>query len=59
MKGNDSNIAMMDFTRLIDAKQMAMHLMEEGVQFAFCPEPLQISYPLSARDQQLEDQSAG
>ena len=55
----DTSIAMLDFTKLVEAKQFALTLMDEGVQFTFCPEPMSISYPMKARDQQLEDQFAG
>ncbi len=46
MSENPTCIVMSDFSRLIDAKQMAMALMDDGVQFTFCPEPISISYPM-------------
>jgi hypothetical protein len=52
-KPNENTMAMIDFPRLIEAKQMAMALMDEGVQFTFCPQPLSISYPMKARGPEL------
>lgn len=46
MSENPIRIVMNDFPRLIDAKQMAMALMDDGMQFSFCPEPISISYPM-------------
>lgn len=46
MSENPTRIVMNDFSRLIDAKQMAMALMDDGMQFSFCPEPISISYSM-------------
>ena len=46
MSQDETRIVMNDFSRLIEAKQMAMALMEDGVQFSFCPHPISISYPM-------------
>ena len=46
MAENETRIVMNDFSRLIEAKQMAMALMDSGVQFSFSPEPISISYPM-------------
>ena len=40
-------IVMHDFTRLIEAKQMAMSLMDQGIQFTFSPQPISISHPMA------------
>lgn len=50
MSEEKSRIVMNDFSRLIDAKQMAMALMDDGVQFSFCPEPISISYPIRIQE---------
>lgn len=55
-KPRENTMANVDFTRLVDAKQFALVLMEEGVQFAFCADPLSISYPMKAKDRQLAEQ---
>lgn len=34
-----------DFIHLTAAKQFAFQLIEQGIQFNFCPDPLSISYP--------------
>lgn len=41
----DNKMVIHDFSQMIEAKRMALTLMDGGVQFAFCPEPLSISYP--------------
>lgn len=46
MAEKEVHIVMHDFTRLVDAKQMALALMEDGTQFAFCPSPISISHPM-------------
>lgn len=53
-----NHMAMQDFTRMADAKSFALTLMDEGVQFTCCPEPLSISYPIHARVQKLQEQPA-
>ena len=55
MSENSIRIVMNDFSRLIDAKQMAMALMDDGVQFSFCPEPISISYPMKVVLSQTEE----
>ena len=55
MSENPTRIVMNDFSRLIDAKQMAMALMDDGVQFSFCPEPISISYPMKVVLSQTEE----
>lgn len=52
-----SNIAINDFSQLNDAKQLAMELIERGVQFTFCPHPLSISHPHTLKQTQVGDQS--
>lgn len=42
----ETRIVMNDFSRLIEAKQMALALMDDGIQFSYCPEPISISYPM-------------
>lgn len=39
------SIARTDFVTMVAAKQFAFSLIEQGIQFNFCPEPLSISYP--------------
>ena len=54
MAENETRIVMNDFSRLIEAKQMAMTLMDSGVQFSFSPEPISISYPMRVMLAQTE-----
>ena len=49
MAENETRIVMNDFPRLVEAKQMALALMDDGVQFSFCPEPISISYPMKVK----------
>ena len=53
----ETTIAMTDFARMADAKSFALALMDDGVQFSFCPSPISISYPMKARHTELEDQA--
>ena len=43
-------ILMMDFSNLTSAKQFAITLMDQRIQFSFSPEPLSISYPIKAAE---------
>ena len=54
MSERENHMAMLDFSKLVEAKQFALTLMDEGVQFTFCPAPLSISYPLKAREEHIE-----
>lgn len=54
-----SNIVMHNFTQLVQAKQMALALMDEGVQFAFCPSPMSISHPMNLMQAREDQPSAG
>lgn len=46
MSQKETRIVMHDFTDLVQAKQMVLELMNSGIQFAFCPEPISISHPM-------------
>ena len=46
MSQKEIRIVTHDFTNLVQAKQMALELMNSGIQFAFCPKPISISHPM-------------
>jgi len=46
MSQKEIRIVMHDFTNLVQARQMALELMNSGIQFAFCPKPISISHPM-------------
>jgi hypothetical protein len=52
----ENTMCMNDFTNMAEAKSFALTLMSEGVQFTFCPQPISISFPMRARNTDLEDQ---
>ncbi len=49
----DNKMAIHDFGQMIEAKHMALALMDDGVQFAFCPEPISISHPMILKQVQI------